>query len=166
MNEVRTKYCSFCKEDKAISFFHKNKTMKDGVNSLCKECFRAKYQQVDGDGDGGTSGDFFLHIKNATHPPFSTLERRELVNKRDKIMEIYPFGNIQTETLQKYIDNYDKGKNIRKTYKKIKKEEVKEIPEMITSGFLHADITQEEGEEMIRKYQEQQEQPEQEQDKV
>ncbi len=43
------KYCPTCKERKRIDNFHINRSMKDGLNRICKECERNrknKYKAV------------------------------------------------------------------------------------------------------------------------
>ena len=38
--ETDTKYCPRCKTTLSLEFFHRNKARKDGVQSLCKPCFK------------------------------------------------------------------------------------------------------------------------------
>jgi hypothetical protein len=35
---METKKCTVCKEDKELCEFNKNKTKKDGLNNVCREC--------------------------------------------------------------------------------------------------------------------------------
>lgn len=40
-----TKYCPGCDTTQSLASFHKNKARKDGVQSLCKPCFKAAQQK-------------------------------------------------------------------------------------------------------------------------
>lgn len=46
---METKICSYCKIEKSIEEFHKNKNGKDGLNYYCKKCVREiseKYRET------------------------------------------------------------------------------------------------------------------------
>lgn len=45
MADAHSKACSFCKQSKPLSEFHKNKASKDGVCSLCKLCACARTKE-------------------------------------------------------------------------------------------------------------------------
>lgn len=40
-----TKTCIDCKEDKSADHFNKNKSKRDGLQSVCRECQRARYRK-------------------------------------------------------------------------------------------------------------------------
>src|SRR5215469_11484269 len=44
-NKIGFKICSFCKELKPFSEFHKKKSYKSGINSTCKVCTRNYYKE-------------------------------------------------------------------------------------------------------------------------
>lgn len=46
--QIISKRCSTCKENKSVSEFHKNRATKDGYHSQCKICIKAYQQSEDG----------------------------------------------------------------------------------------------------------------------
>lgn len=42
MEEVKTKICSVCKQEKPLSEFCKHRRAKDGLNCACKDCARKR----------------------------------------------------------------------------------------------------------------------------
>lgn len=42
---MKTKKCSTCHEDLPLSMFNRNKTKKDGLNTLCRDCSNERSKQ-------------------------------------------------------------------------------------------------------------------------
>src|SRR4030042_4669772 len=45
MEEKKTKRCCKCKKELPVEEFHKNKSSKDGLNSICKKCKSVYWHQ-------------------------------------------------------------------------------------------------------------------------
>lgn len=41
---MEVKKCLYCKKEKTLACYSKDKSKKDGKSSVCKECFRVKKQ--------------------------------------------------------------------------------------------------------------------------
>lgn len=100
------KNCSCCKQDKDITYFHKNKSRKDGYNHTCKLCVSRKSKEY------SRNNAHKLREKNRADYEKNKSIRKEKARQyyydnKDKVLELvhsYYYNNV--EKIIEYKANY------------------------------------------------------------
>jgi hypothetical protein len=89
------RYCSKCKEHKLSEFFHKNKTIKDGISWHCKDCTNERSKKIyinNIDVIRKTHRDYFHSVKGQFAKYKSDAKKRNIVFD----IQLKEFGNLHT----------------------------------------------------------------------
>ena len=97
------KRCSICKEEKANEEFSKNRTKKDGLNDLCRECSKARCRR------------YYADNRVAHGKVTSERKKRVIQENRERILEVLARGCADCSTKDLRVLEFDHRDPAEKT---------------------------------------------------